>query len=55
VFDRIPVEGRDRVRLAQEVTKLIVTNFEKHISAHPENWHQLQPVWPDLVATGSKA
>ena len=55
VFDRIPVEGRDRDRLAQEVTKLIVDNFENHISAHPENWHQLQPVWPDLVATGSKA
>ena len=54
VFDRSPVEGRDRVRLAQEVTKLIATNFEKHISAHPENWHQLQPIWPDLVATDAK-
>lgn len=54
VFDRSPVEGRDRVRLAQAVTKLIVTNFEKHISAHIENWHQLQPVWPDLVATDVK-
>lgn len=55
VFERSPVQGRDRVRRAQEVTKLIVTNFEKHISAHPENWHQLQPVWPDLVATDVKA
>lgn len=54
IFDRSPVEGRDRVRLAQETTKLIVTNFEKHISAHPENWHQLQPIWPDLVATDAK-
>lgn len=53
VFDRSPVQGRERVRLAQEVTKLIVTNFEKHISAHPENWHQLQPIWPDLVTTGA--
>jgi KDO2-lipid IV(A) lauroyltransferase len=50
VFDRSPVQGRDRVRRAQEVTKLIVTNFEKHIKTHPENWHQLQPIWPDLIA-----
>jgi KDO2-lipid IV(A) lauroyltransferase len=55
VFDRSPVQGRDRVRRAQEVTKLIVTNFEKHIKAHPENWHQLQPIWPDLIAQSAKS
>jgi KDO2-lipid IV(A) lauroyltransferase len=49
VFDRTPVEGRDRLRRAQEITKLVATNFEDHIRSHPENWHQLQPVWPDLV------
>jgi len=50
-FDRSPVTGRDRLRRAQEVTALVVANFEKHIIAHPENWHQLQPVWSDLVAS----
>lgn len=55
VFDRSPVQGRDRVRRAQEVTKLIATNFEKHIKAHPENWHQLQPIWPDLIAQSEKS
>jgi len=49
VFDRSPVQGRDRLRRAQEVTKLVAENFERHIRNHPENWHQLQPVWPDLV------
>jgi KDO2-lipid IV(A) lauroyltransferase len=48
-FDRSPVEGRDRLRRAQEVTKQVATNFENHIRRHPENWHQLQPIWPDLV------
>lgn len=51
VFDRSPVQGRDRLRRAQEVTKLVAANFEQHIRSHPENWHQLQPVWPDLVAS----
>jgi len=37
------------LRRAQEITKLVAANFEKHIAAHPDNWHQLQPVWPDLV------
>lgn len=55
IFDRTPLQGLDRVRRAQEITKLIVKNFEKHIRAHPENWHQLQAVWPDLVATDAKA
>ena len=53
VFDRNPVQGRDRLRRAQEVTKLIAENFEQHIRRHPENWHQLQPIWPDLVANGA--
>ena len=52
VFDRSPVQGRDRLRRAQEVTKQIAENFERHIRSHPENWHQLQPIWPDLVAGG---
>jgi len=51
VFDRTPVSGRDRLRKAQEVTALVLANFEVSISAHPQNWHQLQPVWPDLVAS----
>jgi KDO2-lipid IV(A) lauroyltransferase len=51
IFDRNPVQGRDRLRRAQEVTKLVAANFEQHIRSHPENWHQLQPVWPDLVAS----
>jgi len=49
IFDRSPVQGRDRLRRAQEITKLVAANFENHIRSHPENWHQLQPVWPDLV------
>lgn len=53
VFDRNPVQGRDRLRRAQEVTKLIAENFEQHIRRHPENWHQLQPIWSDLVASGA--
>jgi KDO2-lipid IV(A) lauroyltransferase len=49
IFDRSPVQGRDRLRRAQEITKQIAANFERHIRSHPENWHQLQPVWPDLI------
>jgi len=49
-FDRTPVTGRDRLRKAQEVTKVILSNFERHIAANPQNWHQMQPVWPDLVS-----
>jgi KDO2-lipid IV(A) lauroyltransferase len=55
VFDRSPVQGLDRVRRAQEVTKLIVNNLEQHIKSHPENWHQLQPIWPDLIAQSAKS
>jgi hypothetical protein len=54
-FDRSPVQGRDRLRRAQEVSALIAVNFEKHIAAHPGNWHQLQPVWADLVASDVKS
>lgn len=49
VFDRSPVQGRDRLRRAQQVTRQVATNFENNIRLHPENWHQLQPIWPDLV------
>ena len=49
IFDRSAVQGRERLRRAQEVTKLVAENFERHIRSHPENWHQLQPIWPDLV------
>ena len=48
IFDRSEVSGRERLRRAQEVTALVVKNFEQHLIAHPENWHQLQPVWADL-------
>jgi len=48
IFDRTPVQGRDRLRRAQEITKQVIENFERHIASHPDNWHQLQPVWPDL-------
>lgn len=41
--------GRDRLRAAQEVTALVAQRFENHLRAHPGNWHQLQPVWNDLV------
>lgn len=54
-FDRTPVQGRDRLRRAQEITKQVAKNFEVHIRNHPENWHQLQPVWADLVAHNSAA
>ncbi|CAB4334596.1 unannotated protein [freshwater metagenome] len=54
-FNRSPVQGRDRLRRAQEVSALIAVNFEKHIAAHPGNWHQLQPVWADLVASDVKS
>ena len=53
VFDRSPVQGRDRLRRAQEITHQVAANFEVHISEHVENWHQLQSVWPDLVASNS--
>jgi KDO2-lipid IV(A) lauroyltransferase len=55
-FDRSPVQGRERLQRAQEVTAQIIRNFETHIAAHSCNWHQLQPIWPDLVANsqGSK-
>ena len=50
IFDRTPVLGRERLRRAQEITKHIASNFEVHIKSHPDNWHQLQPIWPDLDA-----
>ncbi len=44
------VIGRERLRKAQEISATVARRFENHLRAHPENWHQLQPVWPDLVA-----
>jgi len=43
------VTGRDRLKLAQQVSAEVASRFEQHISAHPEDWHMLQPVWADLV------
>jgi KDO2-lipid IV(A) lauroyltransferase len=54
-FDRTPVQGRERLRRAQEVTAQVLSNFETHIAAHSSNWHQLQPIWPDLVANSEKS
>lgn len=45
------ISGRDRLRKAQEITAEVAARFENHLRAHPDNWHQLQPVWNDLVAT----
>lgn len=53
-FDRSHVVGRDRLRRAQEITLQIAQRFESHIKLHPESWHQLQPVWADLVAGDAK-
>lgn len=41
--------GRERLRQAQHVSAEIAARFEKHIKKHPQDWHMLQPVWPDLV------
>ena len=54
-FDRTPVQGRERLRRAQEITAQVSRNFETHIKAHPTNWHQLQPVWPDLLTVSGHA
>ncbi len=49
------VTGRERLRKAQEITAQVATRFETHLRRHPDNWHQLQPVWSDLVADGTKS
>jgi len=41
--------GRERLRQAQQISAHIAARFENHIKSHPEDWHMLQPVWPDLV------
>lgn len=53
-FEFEEVSGRERLRKAQELTAQIAKRFEKHISAHPENWHQLQPIWNDLTVQSTK-
>jgi len=50
VFEAAEVSGRERLRKAQEITAQVAQRFESHLRKHPENWHQLQPVWSDLVA-----
>jgi len=42
--------GRERIKLAQQMTGQIAQLLETHIKAHPQDWHVLQPVWKDLVA-----
>jgi KDO2-lipid IV(A) lauroyltransferase len=49
-----PPVGRDRLRRAQEVTAQVADRFEEHIRLHPESWHQLQPVWNDLVVSEAR-
>ena len=58
--DRIPVPGgeslgRERLRQAQAVTAAVLQQFEVMLAAHPESWHQLQPIWPDLNVRGAAA
>ncbi len=47
-IENVGVTGRDRLREAQKVTGTVLTHFEEFLRAHPESWHQLQPIWPDL-------
>lgn len=48
-FEKEEVSGRERLRKAQEITAQVAKRFENHILAHPQNWHQLQPIWKDLI------
>lgn len=34
------------VTTVEDTTQRIADLFEKHIRAHPEDWHALQPMWP---------
>lgn len=45
--------GRELIKAAQDLTAQVATRFELHIRAHPEAWHQLQPIWSDLRAESS--
>ena len=47
-IENVGVTGRDRLREAQKVTGVVLQHFEELLRAHPESWHQLQPIWPDL-------
>jgi KDO2-lipid IV(A) lauroyltransferase len=51
--EQIPVpaaaSGRARLKQAQEISAVIAQRFESQIQAHPQDWHMLQPIWPDLV------
>jgi KDO2-lipid IV(A) lauroyltransferase len=51
VIDEPGLTGRDRLRQAQVVTSQIANQLEQHIIRHPSDWHMLQPIWPDLIAS----
>lgn len=39
-----PEEGGRRERVAA-LTRDMAANFERHIAAHPQDWHMMQPFW----------
>lgn len=47
-FEQAPTSGRDLIISAQKLTGKLLERFEYHIRNHPEAWHQMQPIWPDL-------
>lgn len=51
LIDEPGLTGRERLRRAQDVTGQIAKQLEQHISRHPSDWHMLQPIWPDLIAS----
>lgn len=40
------VDAPVEVTTVEETAQRIADGFERNISAHPEDWHMLQPVWP---------
>jgi lauroyl/myristoyl acyltransferase len=48
--DSSPCTSRERVARAKEVTQAVAASFETLIRDQPQAWHQMQPVWPDLLA-----
>ncbi len=45
----IPSEGRLRARVTAATTQLADV-FTGIVQRNPQDWHMLQPIWPDLVA-----
>jgi KDO2-lipid IV(A) lauroyltransferase len=43
---QVPVEG-DRDSKVRAMTQQTADAFAEAISAHPADWHMLQPVWVD--------